>query len=77
MTPQEKAKELIKKFEPLVQFKMGVEYDYVLKMAKQCALITVAEILKSNPTKIDCHGSDFNYGYYQEVKKEVEVYDGK
>ena len=34
MTPQEKAKELIKKFEPLVQFKMGVEYDYVLKMAK-------------------------------------------
>ena len=72
MTPKEKCDELIKQFKPLVQFKMGVEQSYVLKMAKQCALIVVDEILKSNPTKINCDGSELNYGYYIQIKKEIE-----
>lgn len=71
MTPKEKAKELVEKY--LVLVDGAITFTDV----KRCALIAVAEILKSNPTKIDCHGSDFNYGYYQEVKKEIDNYNGE
>ena len=54
MTPKEKAKELIDK--------MLNETDLV--SAKQCALIAVDEILKTNPYKAR--------NYWHEVKTEIE-----
>lgn len=47
MKPKEKAEELVRKFKPFVQFKMGVDQAYVLKMAKLCALVAVDEIISS------------------------------
>ncbi len=43
MTPKEKAKELVYKFYPSVQWELGQEN--CLDRAKQCALIAVDEIL--------------------------------
>jgi len=65
MTPKEKALELVEKFRILKEI---TELH-----AKQCALIVIQEILKSNPTKINCDSSELNYGYYIEVKKEIEL----
>lgn len=39
--------------------------------AKECALITIDEILKSNPTIITCNTSELNYAYWVKVKKEL------
>jgi len=62
MTPQEKAIELIDKM-----------YLVVLEQrVKQGALIAVDEILKSNPTVIDCDKTELNYKYWTEVKKEID-----
>ena len=65
MTPKEKAQDLYFKF-----------YSEILSLraepAKQCALIAVDEILKSNPTVIDCDKTELNYKYWTEVKKEIE-----
>ena len=68
MTPKEKAKDLVYKFYPSVQWKLGQED--CLDRAKQCALIAVDEILnfrtflKSMPLE--------DIYYWQEVKKEIE-----
>ena len=74
MTPKEKAKELFKRYIELTQ-----EWDeldgYIVNKynAKQCALITVNEIINSNP-----HSNPMNtYGfstmaYWMEVKQEIE-----
>ena len=66
MTPKEKAIELVDNYFTLIDGL--VEF----KLIKQCALIAVDEILKSNPTKINCDSSELNYGYYQEVKQEIQ-----
>jgi hypothetical protein len=58
MTPKEKAKQLIE----AMAFSCR-ECDYEAK-AKQCALIAVDEILKTNPYKAR--------NYWQEVKTEIE-----
>ncbi len=63
MTPRQKAKELIYKFE---------ETGLCIYDAVQCTLIAVDEILKSNPTKITCTESELNYKYWQEVKQAIE-----
>lgn len=63
MTTQEKAKELIDKFD------IGEQLPYY---SIKHALICVDEILKSNPTKIDCNSSELNYKYWVEVKKEIQ-----
>ena len=60
-----KAKELIDKYYWI--FGDG----YLGEQHIQCALICVDEILKSNPTKIDCNSSELNYKYWVEVKKEI------
>jgi len=66
MTPKEKAEELIDKM------MLGSKDRLYLRLAKQCALIAVDEILKSNPTIIDCNGNEFNYKFWTEVKQEIE-----
>ena len=67
MTAVEKAKELYFKYYQQVADGSHPEYN-----AKQCALIAVDEIIKSNP-----HTNPFNtdvhstMGYWQEVKHEL------
>jgi hypothetical protein len=57
MTPKEKAEELVEKF----RISKAITESY----AKQCALIAVDEILKTNPYKAR--------NYWQEVKTEIEL----
>jgi hypothetical protein len=63
MTPKEKAKELIHKFYPNVQWKLGQED--CLKRAKNCALIAVDEILE--------HCYQVMKPFWLEVKQEIEL----
>ena len=89
MTPKEKAQEIINKFR---HYSNGykwtttvagksivlVDTEMQVKNAKQCALIAVNEILKSNPCceSLD-RGANFiwqdNTYYWQEVRKEIEA----
>jgi hypothetical protein len=77
MTPKEKAKELVDKFYPSVQWKLGQEN--CLDRAKQCALIAVDEIIESSPS-LPILGDGGTFGedielskiYWQEVKHELE-----
>jgi hypothetical protein len=71
MTPKEKADKLCMMFLMHTNTK-DREYDINKELAKQCALISVDEILKSNPTIIDCDKTELNYKYWQEVKQEIE-----
>lgn len=59
MTPKEKAEELVERMAYSCR-----ECDYEFK-AKQCALIAVDEILKTNPYKAR--------NYWTEVKQEIEA----
>jgi hypothetical protein len=79
MKAEEKAKDLIKKFLPLVDD--GGYYDDVCynvgddtgANAKQCALIAVDEIIKSQPFDIYNMEQCKNVNeYWQEVKTEIE-----
>ena len=72
MTPKEKALELIDKFQELNRSKISDYSRIEFPTAKQCALISVDEILKSNPTVIDCDKTELNYKYWTEVKKEID-----
>jgi len=63
MTPKEKAKELVYKFYPSVQWKLGQED--CLDRAKQCAMIAVDEVLKQ------CYSALESYWY--EVQQEIEL----
>ena len=76
-TAVEKAEELVRKFKPFVQFKMGVEQSYVLRMAKQCALVAVDEIIKTlnyDIKDLDVRGNILLdlIKYWREVKQEIE-----
>jgi hypothetical protein len=75
MTLQEKAKYLVNKHYSLIT---GMELSYVSKLiylpsgdsnyetAKQCALVTVDELLNDTEDVIDYHS------YWQKVKQEIE-----
>jgi hypothetical protein len=65
MTPKQKANKILDTFD-------GLEGILDWETVKKCAMITIDEILKSNPTKINCDSSELNYGFYQEIKKEIE-----
>ena len=67
MTPKEKARDLVYKFYPSVQWKLGQED--CLDRAKQCALIAVDEILKILEHSIP----EKHTIYWQDVKKEIEL----
>jgi hypothetical protein len=75
MTPKEKAKELIHKFYPNVQWKLGQED--CLKRAKNCALIAVDEMIEEFEDILE--GDErtsvavyYQWEYYKEVKQEIE-----
>jgi len=66
MTPQEKAKELVDKFEVSFAGVISNDEDWEI-LAKQCALIAVDEILNgSRLFYIE------DYDYWQKVKQEIE-----
>lgn len=70
MTAKEKASELVIKFYPYVQWKMGQE-DVKIR-AKKSALLVANEMIgeiAGNGLKLD-FGDRFNY--WQEVKQEIE-----
>jgi hypothetical protein len=68
MTPKEKAKELVTRFYPEVQWKLGQED--CLDRAKRCALIAVAELLSETEERDGMRV--INNPYWMEVKSEIE-----
>jgi hypothetical protein len=70
MNSQDKARELVLKFYPEVRWKLGQED--CIKRAKNCALITVDEILFSNNTIFETNIPHECWKYWQEVKQEIE-----
>jgi hypothetical protein len=63
MTPKEKAAEMIESFMNIKQQELGDHSIIHYRTAKQCALITVNELLK----QVDELSND----YWQEVKQEI------
>lgn len=78
MTRKEKAKELVNKFIPMTKDWDELKGFIVnINNAKQCALISVDEILKSNPIiplqlMLESEALDAAREYWQEVKTEIE-----
>ena len=74
MTPKEKAKELFRKFvAPTQQWDDVDGYITDEYNAKQCALITVDEIINSNPHSNPMNTNGFStMGYWMEVKQEID-----
>jgi hypothetical protein len=68
MTAKEKAKELVTRFYPEVQWKLGQED--CLDRAKRCALIAVAELLSETEERDEMRV--INNPYWMEVKSEIE-----
>ena len=76
MTPKEKAKDLIDKYQKL-DIEIGGQYDGYLTMkihdAKECALIAVDEILKSSPrypSNVDWDDAGATHQYFYEAQRE-------
>jgi hypothetical protein len=65
---KEKAKDLVYKFYPSVQWKLGQED--CLDRAKQCALIAVDELLSETEERDGMRV--INNPYWMEVKNEIE-----
>lgn len=79
MTPKEKCDELIEKFIPNMYCYMGsgmLSNDYdekvALNNAKQCALITVNELIKELLEEINPSVHGFRHNYWKKVKQEIE-----
>jgi hypothetical protein len=43
----------------------------VKEIGLHASLILVREVLNSNPTIINCDSIEFNFGYWQQVKQEI------
>ena len=74
MTPKEKAEELVDKMYYSRKYKDGEDYipEQALIHAKQCALITVDEILDVDCFDMSEEPFDNHIEYWQEVKQEIE-----
>ena len=84
MTPKEKAKNLVDKFSEyahtdFVYIRGGYQAESQLQNAKQCALITVDEILNLEPPKLSYlepwrnrRRKRLSKSWWQEVKQEIE-----
>lgn len=68
MTPREKAKDLMKKFDRYARTETDYQIENFGKLnySRECALIVMDEILEST-IKLD------EWYFYQEVKKEIET----
>ena len=88
MEAKEKAKELIEKYHLTQDFEwtkneelLNISSDinkntevenYWLKLAKQCAIIAVEEIIKTVNMCIPYHNEETNVDFWSEVKIEIE-----
>ena len=71
MTPKEKAIELIDRYDKVDG--TSYECEYISKlMAKDCALITIDEILNMLDGLLMTPKESIAYKYYLEVKQEIE-----
>jgi hypothetical protein len=73
MTPKEKAKELVDRFEEFaddMECNVFTSSENRFKNAKQCALIAVDEILKSHNNLYGVNS--IKTKFYLEVKQEIE-----
>jgi hypothetical protein len=67
MTPKEKAKELVFKFDDTMEFSTPQRF------AKQCALIAVDEIINAIDFDwMEVQNLDSQHRYWEEVKREIE-----
>ena len=80
-TPKEKAEELVRKFLEVPDSQFSDDGNLMFEVeAKQCAIIAVDEIIKSNPTNplksgyIEIYSDmiDQSIEYWQQVKIEIE-----
>lgn len=67
MTPREKAEELVGKYSEL-----GIGHPTSLLLPKQCALITVNEIIKEFGTYYKIQYDNKYTSYWESIKKEIE-----
>ena len=78
MTPQEKAEELVGKcFDTFINDEDEFHDKAAWRLSKQCALITVDELIKTHKEMQDFLFSEIGYlitspEYWQEVKQEIE-----
>jgi hypothetical protein len=79
MTPKEKAKKMVEIYTQVSECGVWNTTDVFVtlnkKLAKQCALISVDEILKIVPSIYVTKDEEINnghYQYWQEVKQEIE-----
>jgi len=70
MTPYEKTKDLIEKFNVKHHHKLGFDVSMMDDQIKKCALIAVDEILSAGPYSPTQGGMR---EYWQKVKSELEV----
>jgi hypothetical protein len=70
MTPKEKAQELFNKYANAIYQRALTVMQY--EICKQCALITVDEIIASNPIAFDEDDNCIAKQWWQEVKIEIE-----
>lgn len=78
MTPEEKSKELIEKFIPLVKnwdcnLDAALHEDDILKIAKNCANIAIDEILQPYD-KWSIEKVIYSL-FYENVKQEISIYE--
>ena len=79
MTPQEKAQELVDRFDEYVHGYVGgsvlsnTQYpDVKLERAKECALIAVDEIIANIEPSVSMDVIEARVKFWQEVKEEIE-----
>jgi hypothetical protein len=69
-TPKEKAKKLLAYY---YSYFKGVKSEYSIKfLCKECALITVEEVIASH-YKVLSEVNTSTYEYWQEVKRELQM----
>lgn len=71
MTPKEKAEQLIKKHLTAIAKETMDSNNIIIYNAKQCALITVNEIIDSIEIGFEDYKSLKKNSYYEEVKREL------
>ena len=79
MNPEEKAKELLEKFEDIKTLHLWAEYEnnniLLINQAKICALIAVDEIIGTKLLKVRNCGfielNKSNLEYWEQVKQEI------
>ena len=71
MIPQEKAKELVDNHYAFIDLEIMALWSTKDKIAKECALFTVEEILEMDLPILEENADTF-YDYWKQVKQEIQ-----